>query len=479
MDDMSLNLNLGLRRDIGRSHNNLVISSIDHSDMKIVHSYERKRDNQLNNMTHRERSNTLTEENNSAKAIDEPSPILPYTDYFKERAPMENGMNYFFEGRSTNSDHRSESRFNTGRWSVEEHQKFVEAMFLYGNEWKRVQQHIKTRSSTQARSHAQKFFIRLRKRFFEELDEDEKVNDSSTNERVFSWIKENVNWETINRVIRNSGNSCHNNLDPLTATESFLNDRKEKLCKIILNLISNSNKCKRKAFSNEDDSDSRSSIQENFKQINHYESNLPFLRNLKTNNKNNNENVRTYLNSDNRGRTIYSTNLTNSANSITNDKISLNKTPIESNYYNPNSNSYISIVTINLACPEKNEMEKNKSFDVNNNHVNNINGTDPIQVKQDFMQGKKNIQPNKNYVRKTGYNCNNVANTGSFNIINGVFNMLSIDKDQEKENEKDPFKLTFEENTNIINNSNMTPTNGDNDFCKINFDLDLDHFFNN
>jgi len=36
-------------------------------------------------------------------------------------------------------------------------------MFLYGNEWKRVQQHIKTRSSTQARSHAQKFFEKIGK----------------------------------------------------------------------------------------------------------------------------------------------------------------------------------------------------------------------------------------------------------------------------------------------------------------------------
>ena len=67
-------------------------------------------------------------------------------------------------------------------------------MFLYGNEWKRVQVHIKTRSSTQARSHAQKFFIRLRKKF---LDDGDDISSSENkiairNEKIFCWIKENV-----------------------------------------------------------------------------------------------------------------------------------------------------------------------------------------------------------------------------------------------------------------------------------------------
>ena len=49
-----------------------------------------------------------------------------------------------------------------GRWSPEEHNLFLEGLVLYSNEWKRVQEHIGTRSSTQSRSHAQKFFIRIR-----------------------------------------------------------------------------------------------------------------------------------------------------------------------------------------------------------------------------------------------------------------------------------------------------------------------------
>lgn len=36
----------------------------------------------------------------------------------------------------------------TGRWTREEHFRFLEALKLYGKEWKRVQQHVGTRSST-------------------------------------------------------------------------------------------------------------------------------------------------------------------------------------------------------------------------------------------------------------------------------------------------------------------------------------------
>ena len=58
---------------------------------------------------------------------------------------------------------RGNSKYNSGRWSEEEHKRFLEGILTYGNEWKKVQNVIKTRSSTQARSHAQKFFLRIKK----------------------------------------------------------------------------------------------------------------------------------------------------------------------------------------------------------------------------------------------------------------------------------------------------------------------------
>jgi SHAQKYF class myb-like DNA-binding protein len=48
----------------------------------------------------------------------------------------------------------------SGRWSRAEHRKFIEGLKLYGRNWKKISEIIKTRTSTQVRSHAQKHFIR-------------------------------------------------------------------------------------------------------------------------------------------------------------------------------------------------------------------------------------------------------------------------------------------------------------------------------
>ena len=66
--------------------------------------------------------------------------------------------------------------YNQGRWTCYEHFKFLEALKRYGKEWQKVQQHVSTRTSTQARSHAQKFFVKLDKKsltleeFLKDLD---------------------------------------------------------------------------------------------------------------------------------------------------------------------------------------------------------------------------------------------------------------------------------------------------------------------
>lgn len=54
------------------------------------------------------------------------------------------------------------SVYNIGRWTEDEHRRFIEAILKYGNDWKNVQKHIRTRSSTQSRSHSQKFFLKIK-----------------------------------------------------------------------------------------------------------------------------------------------------------------------------------------------------------------------------------------------------------------------------------------------------------------------------
>jgi len=74
----------------------------------------------------------------------------------------------------------NESQFNTGRWEKEEHERFVEAILKFGNEWKKVQKYVKTRSSTQARSHAQKFFFKIKKSNVLDIDIDLNKNSIKT-----------------------------------------------------------------------------------------------------------------------------------------------------------------------------------------------------------------------------------------------------------------------------------------------------------
>ena len=78
--------------------------------------------------------------------------------------PIHNSIDDKDSNNSLNFGDEKEENLN-GRWNQEEHIRFIKGCLLYGNNWKKVKKYVKTRSSAQIRSHAQKYLIKLNKKY--------------------------------------------------------------------------------------------------------------------------------------------------------------------------------------------------------------------------------------------------------------------------------------------------------------------------
>ena len=112
---------------------------------------------------------------------------------------------------------------NEGRWDENEHLRFLDAIYNYGTQWKQVQKYVRTRSSRQVRSHAQKFFLKLKLFKDPELGFDFTDDNINNLTEIISIVKEfekNNNCENIlsnlNKKLSESylkiNNNTHNNI---------------------------------------------------------------------------------------------------------------------------------------------------------------------------------------------------------------------------------------------------------------------------
>jgi SHAQKYF class myb-like DNA-binding protein len=106
-----------------------------------------------------------------------------------------------------------------GRWTHEEHIRFLKGCLLYSNNWKKVESYVQSRTSTQIRSHAQKYLIKLNKKYKicdeNNLDSKDESDNSMNNMNIYNPIINNsyINGENNNNEINYNSNNNNTNVN--------------------------------------------------------------------------------------------------------------------------------------------------------------------------------------------------------------------------------------------------------------------------
>ena len=99
----------------------------------------------------------------------EKEPNNNYLLYYTKYHPYMGGNNnYNIENESlelNEDENDNNNNIINGRWSQKEHLLFIKGCLIYNNNWKMVQNYIQTRSCSQIRSHSQKYFYKLNKKY--------------------------------------------------------------------------------------------------------------------------------------------------------------------------------------------------------------------------------------------------------------------------------------------------------------------------
>ena len=404
------------------------------------------------------------------------------------------------------SDSNNSNEYKSGRWSKEEHEKFIEGILKYGNEWRKVQKIIKSRSSTQARSHAQKFFLKLKKEINTDiLSDSDKLLDYiiSSCDKPRNSLKLSLEQkEKLMSVIRSN----------LKAEENFNKSGKEGLSGLNYSLNLNEKE------------------ESNFDDINEEEDNLAYNKNevpdcQKKMSFDWNEIKRKVTFCSKKRKSSSDISCLSNYNKIFNitkeasHKNSLDLSKINSSN-NINNNNNVNIVPKITAeknnCNNGNKIikfsvkndENNHNFSKNRKNINNKNNNyQKNENKQNESSEKNNIQIKNNYFInnhfiniipiKIGHPSNTINNINNINNIQNVYNQkftknykstsndfmkntkfkTSIVQNIQNTNMKNTSKTETEKNNSnlVLNNENFFPISKGNETCQDPFQI---HFFN-
>ena len=171
---------------------------------KISTSKEKDKENQIINeiINNTNNLNDINNFNNQKNKKEKTNPII---DQFKKISKIQNNNNTNNNLTYSEEDNfftlSNNQKFLTGRWHLSEHKKFLEAIIKFGNDWKRVEKHIGTRSSSQARSHAQKFFIKLKEEQ-KNLKISNEIDYSNSTIKSFHYALQSMTQEKKDNIIK-------------------------------------------------------------------------------------------------------------------------------------------------------------------------------------------------------------------------------------------------------------------------------------
>ena len=359
--------------------------------------------------------------------------------------------NFYFRIDDTNECKKKISdsiAANEGRWSKEEHDKFLEGIVLYGINWKKVKTLIGTRTSIQVRSHAQKFFYKMKTCKDENLGIDFTLNSISNIRDMINQIKNhNSNLNIINVfkfltykcdnleksrkkiVAKNNKNFDFNQKNELNNQSNIINLKENCSYMKDNNFFFNQNSNINEQKTMKETQNINDSISNNILDINNQNNIINILQNLLT--MNYYSNAYNFLLSNNINSQNY--DITNNVNKLLINYIISNNSLNSSNLINENA-------LLSLA--------------LQNNILNNINNINSIH-------NNNNINLN-NITNK-----NNIYGINNYNIINKINNGNNIDKI------KDDFCIyTDKKDNNDIKDNNIDVKENNIDNCNNKEDKD-------
>ena len=377
-------------------------------------------------------------ENNSIQLLGKKTSIFKVEDLSK----------YIIKNSSDNNSS------NEGRWSKEEHNKFLEGLVIYGTNWKNFKGLIESRTSVQIRSHAQKFFQKMKLCKNENLGIDFTLDSICNFKDMIEQIKSNNKNYNIVNVFKN-----------LNHIYSFRKSRKKKFSK---NFKNNNNE-----IDLEINKENENNII-NLKENNFINDNLNFnLFSYKNNERNTNvnsdysveEKIENFNQFSRMKDNVPSNNHKNTFNSINDNNFNI-KNPLSYDYYSNLGNNLFSNNFLNFNYIHNNLLLNNllrtntnihytngiilsndillllmKNFNNNNiltvnNDINQINFLNNIN-NNPIINSINNLCIFNNNINNSNLNNNNILNTHQQLINNNQIennNQISL-KDFNKKND--------------------------------------------